>query len=170
MARKNHHCLLTDIAYGLAAGAAATFVMDKVSTFAYQLEDESTRRHEENLRRQEYPPEVLAGKIAKALCGVELDKETKQKRASAIHWGYGIFWGGVFGALRDRAPLVGSACGLAFGFGLWLIGDEVMMPVLGLTPPSLEFPWPNHARAAANHLAYGGTLGVTHGLLRKIGG
>jgi uncharacterized membrane protein YagU involved in acid resistance len=143
--------------------------MDKVSTFGYQLEDESTRRYEENLRHREYPPEVLAGKLAKTFQGIEQDRETRHWRSTVIHREYGIFWGGVFGGLRDRVPLVGMTCGVAFGLGLWLIGDEVLMPAMGLTPPSTEFPWQNHARAAANHLAYAGTLGVTHTLLRKIG-
>jgi uncharacterized membrane protein YagU involved in acid resistance len=168
MTQGDRRCVFLDIACGLAAGAAATFVMGKVSTFAYSLEDETTRQYEENLRHQEYPPEVLAGKLAKAVEGVELDRETRQKRGTAIHWGYGVFWGGMFGALRDRVPLVGTACGVGFGLGLWLIGDEVLMPAMGLSPPSTQFPWRNHARAAANHLAYGVTLGVTHTLLRKI--
>ncbi len=64
-------------------------------------------------------------------------------------------------------PLVGVADGVGFGTGLWLIGDEVMMPLMGLSPPSTEFPWQNHARAFANHFAYGATLGITHSLLRS---
>jgi uncharacterized membrane protein YagU involved in acid resistance len=43
-----------------------------------------------------------------------------------------------------------------------------MMPVMKLSPPSTEFPWQNHARAAVNHLAYGGILALTHSLLRRI--
>lgn len=165
---RQRHCLFTDILTGLAAGAAATYAMDQVSSFGYKLEDDETRKYEENLRNREYPPGVLARKVAKSCCGIELDQEMEQKIAGRIHWGYGIFWGGVFGALRNRVPLVGMACGVAFGLGLWAIGDEILMPAMGLTPPSQEFPWQNHARAAANHLAYGATLGVTQNVLRKV--
>ncbi len=77
------------------------------------------------------------------------------------------FWGGIFGALRNRIPLIEAAGGLVYGVGLWLIGDELMMPVLKLSPPSTEFPWQNHARAAANHVTYGATLEATHNLLRN---
>lgn len=165
----NKNCVSTNTALGLAAGTAATFVMEKVSTYGYQLENETARHYEENLRNVEYPPEVLARKIAKSVRGVELDKETKQKFGVAIHWGYGIVWGGTFGALRERVPLVDSAAGLTFGLGLWLLGDELMMPALGLSPPSTKFPWQNHARAAANHAAYGLALFLTHSLLRRLG-
>jgi uncharacterized membrane protein YagU involved in acid resistance len=156
------------MALGLAAGTAATFVLEKVSTYGYQLENRTTRQYEENLRNGEYPPEVLAEKIARVVSGVEPDKETKQRLGMAIHWGYGIVWGGAFGALRDRVPLIDSAGGLAFGLGLWLVGDELMMPAMGLSPPSRKFPWQNHARAAANHLAYGATLFLTHTFLRSL--
>jgi hypothetical protein len=69
--------ILLDVAFGLAAGAAATFVMDKVIGYLYELEDEKTRRYEVNLRGNEYPPEALAEKISEAV--VELDKKQKQK-------------------------------------------------------------------------------------------
>ncbi len=69
--------LIKDALFGLRAGAAATFVMDQVSGDLYELEDESTRKYEENLRGNEYPPEMLAEKISEAVAGVEFNKETK---------------------------------------------------------------------------------------------
>jgi hypothetical protein len=130
MKRAEGRSILTDIVFGLIAGAAATFVMDKVGGYLYSLEDGRTRRREETLRGNEYPPEVLAEKVA----GVELDRETRQKYGTAIHWGYGVMWGGLFGALRERAALIGRAQGLGFGTGLWLVGDEVLMPPAGTRP------------------------------------
>ena len=169
MAKKNlRPSILTDVAFGLLAGAFATFVMDQVSGCAYQLEDEKTRKQEEEIRHQEYPPELLASKLVRAVNGADLDKEEKQKYGKAIHWAYGIGWGGMYGALRGRVPFADAASGVAFGLGLWLIGDELVVPALDLSPPSAAFPWQNHARAAANHLAYGSTLGLSHSLLRKI--
>ena len=156
--------ILKDAAFGLIAGAAATFVMDKMSGYLYELEDEETRKYEENLRGNEYPPEALAEEVSVAVTGEELDKESRQKYGNYIHWGFGIMGGGLF----DRLPLVGVADGVGFGAGLWLIGDEVMMPLMGLSPPSTESPWQNHARAFANHFAYGATLGITRSLLRKL--
>jgi uncharacterized membrane protein YagU involved in acid resistance len=161
--------ILLDVAFGLVAGAAATFVMDKVSGYLYEFEDKKTRKYEETLRDNEYPPEVLAEKISETIAGVELNKEQKQKYGNIVHWGYGIMWGGIYGGLNGRVPLVDVANGLGFGTGMWLIGDEMMTPLMGLSPSSTEFPWQNHARAFVNHLAYGATLGLTHNLLRSIG-
>lgn len=132
------------------------------------LEDSKVRDYEEKLRDGEYPPEVLVKRAVELTTGAIPTKETAQKAGMAIHWGYGILWGGLFGALRNRAPGVGSAGGVIYGLGLWLIGDELMMPVLKLAPPSTEFPWQNHARAITNHVAYGTTLGLTDRVLRKL--
>ncbi len=159
--------ILLDVAFGLVAGAAATFVMDKVSGYLYQFEDEKTRKYEETMRGNEYPPEILAEKISETIAGVELNKDQKQKYGNIVHWSYGIMWGGIYGALSGRVPFVDAANGLSFGTGMWLIGDEMMTPLIGLSPSSTEFPWQNHARAFANHMAYGATLGLTHSLLRK---
>lgn len=161
-------CLIRDIAMGLVAGAAATFVMDKVSTWGYSLEDPKVRDYEEKLRNGEYPPEVLAKKATEFATGVTPAKETTNKLGMAIHWGYGILWGGLFGALRSRVPVIGSAAGLTYGTGLWLIGDELMMPVLKLSPCSTDFPWQNHVRAFTNHAAYGSSLWLTLEVLSRL--
>lgn len=162
------NCLIRDVALGLVAGAIATLLMDKVSTWGYKLEDSKVRDYEEKLRGGDYPPEVLAKRAVELTTGATPTKETAQKAGMAIHWGYGILWGGLFGALRNRVLGVGSAGGVIYGLGLWLMGDELMMPILKLSPPSTEFPWQNHARAMTNHVAYGTTLALTDRVLRKL--
>jgi uncharacterized membrane protein YagU involved in acid resistance len=161
-------CLIRDIAMGLVAGAVATFVMDQVSTWDYTLEDPKVKEAEEKMRGGEYPPEVLAKRVAEATTGSVPNKEAIEKLAMGIHWGYGILWGGLFGVLRNRVPVIGSAAGLTYGTGLWLIGDELMMPLLKLSPPSSDFPWQNHTRAFTNHVAYGTTLWVTMEALSRL--
>ena len=157
-----NNCLIRDIAMGMVAGAVATFVMDKVSAWDYTLENPKVKEAEEKMRGGEYPPEVLAKRVAQATTGSVPTQEATEKLAMGFHWGYGVIWGGLFGALRNRVPLIGSAAGLTYGTGLWLIGDELMMPVLKLSPPSSDFPWQNHARAFTNHAAYGATLWLTY--------
>lgn len=161
-------CLIRDIAMGLVAGAVATFVMDQVSTWDYTLEDTKVKEAEEKMRGGEYPPEVLAKRVAEATTGSVPNKEAIEKLAMGIHWGYGILWGGLFGVLRNRVPVIGSAAGLTYGTALWLIGDELMMPVLKLSPPSTDFPWQNHARAFTNHAAYGTTVWITLEALSQL--
>jgi hypothetical protein len=47
--------------------------------------------------------------------------------------------------------------------------DELLNPVLGLTPGPLAFPWQTHARGLGGHLAFGLTTElVLEGLDRAI--
>ena len=96
-------CLIRDIAMGLAAGAVATFVMDKVSTWDYSLEDPKVRESEEKMRSGEYPPEVLAKRVAEVTTGSTPDEQTTEKLAMGIHGGYGVLWGGCWPHLRHWA-------------------------------------------------------------------
>lgn len=160
--------ILKDAFLGMLAGAVATLAMGKASGYLYELEDEQTRKYEVDLRGGEYPPEVLAEKVSERVAGAELSAEQRQRYGKLIHWGYGITWGGLYGALHGRVPLVDVADGVGFGTGLWLIGDELMVPTLGLSPPSTRFPWQNHARAFANHFVYGATVGITYRLMRGL--
>ena len=63
-----------------------------------------------------------------------------------VHWGYGIAWGALYGALHDRVPVLSKAAGLPFGVLFWLLGDEVMTTAMKLTPPPQAFPIDAHLR------------------------
>ncbi len=117
-----HNNLFLDLALGLVAGAVATFVMDKVGTFGYKLEDPETREYEENLRGKEYPPEVLAKKVVELVAGESPTQETAQQFGMGIHWVYGMVGGGILGALRSKVPGVASAGGLSYD---WHYGYSV---------------------------------------------
>ena len=84
-----------------------------------------------------------------------------------IHTGLGAAAGAVFGAISRQIPVPTVAAGIGFGVVMWATLDEVGVPMAGLSPSSLKFPWQNHARALANHLVYGAVLGGTQALLRK---
>jgi hypothetical protein len=45
--------------------------------------------------------------------------------------------------------------GLAVGVGLWLLGDELVMPLLGLTGGPTAYPAAVHVHGFGAHLAYG---------------
>ena len=72
--------------------------------------------------------------------------------------------GGLYGGIAEVLPGVAAGLGLPFGFALWLLGDEVAVPALGLAKPPLEYPPEVHADALAAHFMYG----VTTDLLRRV--
>lgn len=50
-----------------------------------------------------------------------------------------------------------TAFGRPFGLGFFLAVDELMNPLLGLTPAPQAFPWQAHARGLAGHVVFGVT-------------
>lgn len=145
-----------DIVKGALAGAAATWLMTQATTWMYEQESEDAKERENQARADRTAYEVAAEKAA-GLAGTQLSKEQLAQAGTAIHWATGIGAGIVYALLRRRAPRAAAGKGLAFGTGFYLLVDELMNPLLGLTPGPQAFPWQAHARGLGGHLAFGAT-------------
>lgn len=160
---RNEHSLAADLAKGAIAGAVATFVMGKVTSYIYAREDPQAKRKEERARGGKTAYGVAAEKAAD-LVGRNLSDEERQRLGAGIHWALGIGMGALYGALRGRFEEMDFGHGLAFGTFFWGAVDETLNPVLGLTPGPEAFPMETHARGLAGHLTFGmvadGTLRV----------
>ena len=161
-----HDNPLLDLALGALAGAAATWVMGKTTTYLYEHEDPQARQREDQARGGSTAYETAAKKAA-GLAGRQLSEEEGKKLGSAIHWAVGVSAGAAYGLLRRRLAGRGVgqdlALGALFGAAVWLLLDEAGNPALGLTPGPRAFPWQTHARGLAGHLVLGLT---TEGLMQ----
>jgi len=146
--------IVADLIRGALAGAAATWVMGKATTWMYELESEDVRKRE-NAARNGNTAYVVAAQKAADFAGVELSQQQQQRAGDGIHWALGIGAGAMYGVLRRRIPSAAKMKGLPFGVGLFLMMDELMNPVLGLTPGPTAFPWQAPARGLGGHLAFG---------------
>lgn len=146
--------LLADVLRGAAAGAAATWVMGKATSFLYARESDDARR-KENRARDGKTAYVIAAERAAGAAGVVLSEEERKKLGSAIHWMLGVGAGAVYGAVRNVAPRFRHGSGIGYGLLFWLVMDEAALTMLGITPPPQEFPWQTHARGVAGHLVFG---------------
>jgi hypothetical protein len=154
MKKSNTRPLIADLLLGAAAGAAATWAMDKVTTVLYDRQPKKAQEAEEDTRGGKTAYVIAAEKLTTAM-GVELDEKNEEKLGSAIHWMLGIGAGTVYGALRNYLPRARFGSGLAYGALFWLTMDEAALTLLGLTPPPDKFPWQTHVRGAAGHLVFG---------------
>lgn len=146
-----------DVLLGAAAGAAATWLMDRATTAILERQSEETRDREDLARGDRTAYEIAAEKSAR-LAGRELTGEERKKAGQAIHWSMGIAAGALYGAIRNRARGLGPGSGLAYGVAFFLMVDEGAQSLLGLTPPPDRFPWQTHARGLAGHLVLGAAL------------
>nr|WP_254360457.1 DUF1440 domain-containing protein [Corallococcus exiguus] len=96
-----------------------------------------------------------------------MEGERKKQAGNVVHWSYGTLWGAVHGALHERVPLTGKLFGVGFGLGLFLIGDELAVPLLRLAPPPQKVPAKSHLSALAAHIVYGTTAEGTYRLVRR---
>ena len=150
---------LADLALGAVAGAAATWVMGKVTTYFYEHEGQQVRQREDRARGGSTAYETAAKKAA-GLAGRKLSKKESEKLGSAIHWALGASAGAAHGLLRRRLAGRGLgrdlALGALFGAAVWLLLDEAGNVALGLTPALGPFPgrrtpgaWPDTSSSAS---------------------
>jgi putative membrane protein len=172
---------------GLAAGLAATYVMTKFQNLSgkaseawktlEEREEPGDSLHSAERGRPESAEEKgdgedatvkAAAAISKGLFHHELSKREKKVAGPALHYGFGVLTGGVYGALAELNPAVTRGAGLPFGTAVWLGADEVAVPALKLSAPPREYPPSVHARALAAHLVYGLTAETARRLIRRL--
>lgn len=151
---RQEHDLASDLVLGALAGAAATWVMGKVTTALYEQEGTRVREEENRARGNETAYARAAGKAA-GLVGKQLTMSQRQEVGTAVHWALGAGAGAAYGVLKDRVPGADWGNGAAFGTAFFLAMDEGANWALGLTPGPLQFPWQAHARGLVGHLVYG---------------
>jgi hypothetical protein len=143
-----------DLVKGAIAGALATWVMDRITTFMYQHENRTVRLLEDGVRHGRTAYETAAEKLA-GLAGRQLSEEERSRLGITLHWALGIAAGAAYGAFARNIPPFRAAGGAKFGTAFWAAVDEGLVSLLGLTPPPKAFPWETHARGLVGHLAFG---------------
>ncbi len=120
-------------------------------------------------RREDEPATQAAGRaVYESVEGEAPDEETRQRLGQAAHWAMGLGMGALYGAARGGADGFDPVGGLGFGAGIWLVADEVAVPVLGLGSGPTAVPMRTHLEGLAAHLVYGATTAVTAHALRRV--
>ncbi len=156
--------LLQDAVCGMLGGAVATYAMDKITGLMYACESDEVKKKEAALM-QEPAYNLLARKLA-GRAGIPLTDPAAAKAGSVFHWSYGVAWGGIYGMLRNQAPLFSKAAGLPFGVSVFVLGDEALNTVLEISPPPQKFPLAVHVRGLVGHVVYAATV---DGVCRMLG-
>jgi hypothetical protein len=119
--------------------------------------------------REDEPATATAGRLAyEAVTGREPSDTVKARLGQGIHWGYGILLGGLYGAARGEVDGPDILGGLGYGTAAWALGDEVMVPLLGLAEGPTAHGWSDHATALGAHLAYGVVTSTATQALRRV--
>ncbi len=157
-----------DVLIGAVGGLIGTVVLERISSKLYEWEDGQARKREDELRKGGEPAMQLAKRVSDDVLRLNLPEEKKEKLAMGIHYGFGAMAGALFGAIAPRAPFLSAGLGTVYGTLFWLLGDEIGMPVMGISKPSQDYPWQTHARAWAAHVGYGAAVVGTYKLAKNI--
>lgn len=151
--------LLMDVAIGLVAGMVATKVTGYAQEALYGPMPDRIKEQEKRVRPAP-PPQVAAEKSAQAL-GLDLNQEQLKRAAMGIHYASGMMWGPVYSLLRRHSRMEPLGAGFVTGATMSLILDEALMPALGLSAPSRDYPTVTHVRGFVGHLVFGAAAALT---------
>ena len=165
-------CLLRGMLAGALGGLFASWVMNGFIAGAMKMQ-ETMKSPEEKAREQSQQPkseeesEDSTIKVADAVIwlvtGQHLSKEGKQKGGPIVHYAFGTLMGALYGTLAELSDTATTGAGTAFGTGLFIAADEVMVPAL-ITG---QFPTKEPASSQLTHYAAHLVYGTTTELLRR---
>jgi uncharacterized membrane protein YagU involved in acid resistance len=95
-------------------------------------------------------------------------EDYKPVAGELVHYAFGGAIGAIYGAAAAKTPDVTAWGGLPFGATVWLIADEMGVPLAGLSKAPTEYPLSKHASALAAHLVYGATTEAVRRLIVRL--
>jgi hypothetical protein len=127
---------------GEIAGAAGVWAMDRVDWWMYLrgLDTPETLRETEAARPGGMDPAHVMAKTAADAAGVGISSPKQNPAGLAVHYSLGILPGALYGAMRERVEYVGAGRGLAYGFALFLLENEIANPLLGTAALPGRYP------------------------------
>lgn len=147
--------VLRDVFRGALAGAAAVWLMDLVTTAMLERQPPDVTEREEAARPNGKPALVNLVERLESEYEVELSEEQRDSLVQLLHYGLGVFPGALYGVLRSRVPLVGTANGLLYGLLLYAVNDEYLNSRLGFAAPFGAYPIESHWRGLVGHAVLG---------------
>jgi putative membrane protein len=157
---------------GLAGGLVASFAMERfqraLGAMSHDVGGAPGGGGQQYRKPQSEPATYKAADaIAEAGTGYEVPMPYKPAAGSLVHYAFGGAMGAIYGAASARNPQLAAGAGLPFGAAVWIVADEIGVPLTGLSKPPTAYPLKDHASAFAAHLVYGVT---TEGVRRLLVG
>lgn len=171
MARRPRMTPAGAIVRGVIAGALGTAAMDLFWYYRYRRGGGSgTPLQYEFGGKSDWDDVSAPGKIGKrvieGLTRRELPDRYARVTNTAVHWGYGMFWGSLYGVLAGSLRRSSALLGLPFAVVVWY-SAYALLPPTGLYKPVWEYDARTLLRDLGAHLAYGSGVGLSFKAMRK---
>lgn len=154
---------------GAAAGAVGVWALDRVDWFMWNRVDPGARARTTSVRPGGEPPShALVTKIENRVGWVPTERQ-HDIAGNIAHYAIGIAPAAGYALMRKKLPGQGPARGLLFGLGLFVVQDEAINSVTGLSARPGAYPWQAHARGLIAHAVYGLVLDSVLTVLQRAG-
>ena len=175
------------VAAGVAGGLVGSLAMNQFQELWGKLMENEERPHGAQSLQQGSPEHGIGRELAER--GVDepddnaavrtgnavselvfdhhLTKSEKEVAGAVAHYAMGVTSGAIYGAVAEVMPAATVAEGLPFGAAVWLLADEAVVPALGLSRKTTDYPPSIHAYAFASHLVYGLTTELVRRAVRR---
>ena len=159
---------------GVAGGLVASWVMNQWSAGPGTALSERLETPEEKQQLSagsdgEDATMKAADKLsALATGGQHLTHDERAKDGPVVHYAFGALMGGLYGGLAEYSSIVRSGFGTTFGTALFIGGDLLAVPTLGLSKPLSEYPASSYANPLTAHFVYGATTELVRRVVRLI--
>jgi uncharacterized membrane protein YagU involved in acid resistance len=162
--------VVRNVIAGFVGGLVASFAMEQFQNALGRLSEDiggapggGGQQH----RKPQTEPATYqaANAISTATTGHRLSRDEKPVGGALVHYAFGGAVGAMYGAAASQNSEITAWGGLPFGATVWLIADEVGVPLAGLSKAPTEYPVEDHLSAFATHLVYGATTEAVRKLL-----
>jgi uncharacterized membrane protein YagU involved in acid resistance len=109
-------------------------------------------------------PAQVGRRVLEGVFGIEVAERHVLLLTHAVHWTYGIAWGGVYGVVLGTVDVYWLWAGLVFGTAVWLAGYAVL-PALKVYEPIWTYGPKTLAVDLSYHLVYGLGVAITFATL-----
>ncbi len=116
--------------------------------------------------KQNEPTEKLAQKSAQGLFDTHLDRQEKKVAGQALHWGYGLGWGALYGIVQSALQWPFMVNGTLLG-GAMTLTATTLVPAMGITPPADKIPTNQKAMQTSFIMLFGWTTTLVYHFLSR---
>jgi uncharacterized membrane protein YagU involved in acid resistance len=181
--REDNGNIWKGIVAGFAGGLVASWTMNQFQAAWTRLAENTEKPHgaqsmqpaqgssgdqSQDAQEDDDATVKAAEAISEGVFDHELQESEKRPAGAVVHYAFGTASGAMYGVLAEVAPQVTTAAGIPFGAAVWLLADEVSVPLLGLSKGPTAYPLSTHVYSFASHLVYGATAELSRRAVRQI--
>ena len=157
---------------GMVAGAIGAYAQNVFFKHTAKLAPptpEGAFTPPEEEQKSEIGLETTARRLAEGMMkrGPLTDAQ-KRRGAKIVHYAFGAMWGGLYGLTRETLPAARHPLGVAaYSAAVWMLADNVLLPIFRLGALPQKYPLKTHAYALAAHFAYGAGTASSYETMRR---